>query len=174
MKRYHNDLPPAYVQRILDYNPETGIFHWKYRPNYYPQWNGRFAGKKAGGITQYGYIFIRINKKNYLAQRLAWLLMTNEWPKEDVDHRDTNKLNNRWSNLREADSSSNKCNVAKQANNTSGFKGVSWHKRTKTWRADICVRKKQISLGNFDTPKKAHAAYCAAALQLHGEFAHTG
>ena len=59
-------------------------------------------------------------------------------------------------------------------NNTSGYKGVQWHKRDKKWRASIVVNKNKIHLGCFNCPKEAHDAYCRAAKELHGEFARTG
>ena len=51
------------------------------------------------------------------------------------------------------------------------FKGVSWHKRTGQWRADICIQKRQIALGHFNEEVAAAAAYDAAAEKYFGEFA---
>lgn len=90
------------------------------------------------------------------------------------DHRDGNGLNNRRENLRACSDGQNKRNRCVQANNTSGFKGVSWHKQREKWRAVIEINYKQKHLGLFTTPEAAHAAYCAAASELHGDFANYG
>jgi hypothetical protein len=62
-------------------------------------------------------------------------------------------------------------NVGKQAHNTSGLKGVSFHKLRQKWRADIKVNQKKIFLGLFECPAVASFAYQIAADKYHGEFA---
>ena len=59
----------------------------------------------------------------------------------------------------------------KERNNTSGYKGVSFHKDTGMYRARIMVRGVSIHLGAFRRPELAHAAYCEAAKKHFGEFA---
>jgi hypothetical protein len=80
-------------------------------------------------------------------------------------------LNNTDENLRRATRSQQVINRRRGRNNTSGYKGVSWHKASGKWRASIRVDGRQIHLGLFDTPELAYAAYCAAAIKYHGEFA---
>lgn len=89
-----------------------------------------------------------------------------------TDHKDENGLNNQKYNLRPCTASKNKMNRGKQANNTSGFKGVSWHKRMKKWKAEIEAKGKIFFLGLFLTPEEAYKAYCEAAQKHHKEFAH--
>ncbi len=89
-----------------------------------------------------------------------------------VDHINGDTLDNRRCNLRIATQSENMRNRGKMSLNTSGYKGV--HAMGKKWGAKITIDKKQIHLGTFDTPEEAHAAYCKAALELHGEFANFG
>jgi hypothetical protein len=88
----------------------------------------------------------------------------------EVDHINGNGLDNRKTNLRLATSSQNRWNTRKQTNNTSGFKGVYYHKRSKKWRAQIKLSRKKFHLGHFNTPEEAYAAYCVANERLHGEF----
>lgn len=92
----------------------------------------------------------------------------------EVDHRDRNGLNCRRQNLRAATHAQNAMNRAVQSNNTSGFKGVSWHKAKGKWRAEIKVGGKKRHLGSFHAPEDAHAAYCKASTELHGDFGRTG
>ena len=91
--------------------------------------------------------------------------------KELVDHIDGNGLNNCRSNLRIATSSQNMQNSKKSKANTSGFKGVSYHRRAQKWCAAISVNGKNKYLGLFESPEKAHEAYCEAAKKYFGEFA---
>jgi len=87
------------------------------------------------------------------------------------DHENGNSLDNRQSNLRPANKFQQSYNRKRMANNTSGYKGVSFHKKTGKWAATITAKGKHYWLGLFDTPELAYAAYCEAAIRLHGEFA---
>ena len=158
-------------EMLLDYDPETGVFTWRERSDASPQWNGRYAGKIAGGIDKRprrSYIKIRIGGKLFYAHRLAWLWMTGTWPTE-IDHRDCDGVNNRWDNLRVCTSRQNQGNRRAQRNNTVGLKGVS-RSRGKYF-AQIRVDGLTQYLGTFDTAKAAHAAYCQKAVEVFGEFA---
>lgn len=57
-------------------------------------------------------------------------------------------------------------------NNSSGFRGVCWHKRDKKWRAQITARFKVICLGLFNTREEAFAVYLEAVLKYHGQEAY--
>lgn len=101
-----------------------------------------------------------------------FLLMHNEITGvRGIDHIDGNGLNNQRSNLRQSTHKQNRGNSQRNINNTSGFKGVSWHKRDKVWRAYIRSNDIHIHLGNFDSSVRAACAYDDAAREIHGEFA---
>jgi len=91
-----------------------------------------------------------------------------------VDHRDGDGLNNRRTNLREATRAQNARNARRSITNTSGFKGVTFHKGAGRWMAQIHVRGRHLYLGLHDTPEIAHEAYMAAARKHYGEFASNG
>ena len=80
-------ITQARLKELLTYDPETGYFTRNVNVK------GANAGERAGTITAKGYIAIGIDRKHYLAHRLAFLYMTGEWPKELVDHKDTIKIN---------------------------------------------------------------------------------
>ena len=92
-------------------------------------------------------------------------------PNEFIDHKDRVVSNNQLENLRLCTLSQNQWNRLKQKNNTSGYKGVSWHKQGKKWRAIIQIYYKYINLGLFPTKEEAASAYNEAAKKYHGEFA---
>lgn len=160
-----------YLRAILDYDPETGQFRWKQRFDVGNAWNARMAGKVAGWVHGDGYVGIGINGAIYQAHRLAWLWMTGKWPDDQVDHRDGNRSNNRFYNLRPATQAENCRNTRRPRNNTSGYKGVCFIKRTQRWRAQIRINRKRIYLGEFDAPEIAYQVYSRAACELHGDFA---
>lgn len=88
-----------------------------------------------------------------------------------VDHRDTDGLNNVRSNLRLATHAENQQNKTPYKNNTTGAKGIYWDARVERWRARIAYNSKRKSLGYFATKDEAQKAYADAASQLHGDFA---
>jgi hypothetical protein len=148
--------------KIVRYDPVTGKF---FTPD---------GKEKAVRVDHRGYHRISVGKfGKRLAHRVAWALMNNAWPKQHIDHVDQNKLNNIYSNLRECSHNDNQHNQPRRRNNKSGFKGVCWMKSNSKWHAQICTNSKVKSLGFFTEKEDAARAYDIAALELHGEFAHT-
>lgn len=88
----------------------------------------------------------------------------------EVDHIDGDGLNNRRSNLREADDVQQGANK-RNRKHSSRFKGVSWDQRKKRWRASIRVAYKLKNLGRFAREEDAARAYDEAAITAFGRFA---
>jgi hypothetical protein len=88
-----------------------------------------------------------------------------------VDHIDGNGLNNCRVNLRICDECENRWNVKLRSTNTSGFKGVTLHRPSGKWHAQIRCRGKRIYLGSFDDINDAAVRYREKAEELHGQFA---
>ena len=106
-----------------------------------------------------GYVAIKINKKSYKLHRVAWLIYYGEDPQDlEIDHINRDKSDNRVSNLRLVDRSTNCFNTGISKVNTSGTKGVSYCKRDKLWIAKI--RRKCI--GYFRTKEEAITARITA------------
>lgn len=89
----------------------------------------------------------------------------------ETDHINGNKLDNRRSNLRPCTHSQNKGNEGLRSTNTSGYKGVTWHKQRQKWNAHITHNRKNHSLGLYATPEEASIAYNKEALKIFGNFA---
>lgn len=165
-------LTAKYVRSILAYDPISGIFHWKVSLS-----NRAKVGSVAGCdcAAWDGYRRVRLDGVLYQAHRLAWLVMTGKWPpaKLDIDHKDGNRGNNVWHNLRLATRQQNLANARVRPHNKLGIKGVCFNPRARSrpYRASIWVDGRNIHLGCFATAEEAAAAYAAAASEHFGEFA---
>lgn len=150
------------LREVLRYEPQTGLFVWKSRPA-----NRVQVGSIAGHMGPDGYRLIGICGRVYKASRLAFLYMTGEMP-EVVDHRNRDRGDDRWANLRPATLSQNGFNKGRQRNNTSGFKGVTHHQGK--WRVQISCEGRLIRKSGFDTAAAAALAYDKLAAEVHGSF----
>lgn len=121
------------------------------------RWNTFYAGLPAGAVHTKGYISIVIERRAYLAHRLAWLYMTGEWP-DSIDHINGGKADNRFENLRSVDNATNHRNMPRQRSNRSGATGVRWHKQVGKWNARIHTGGRGYSFGLYDRFEDAVAA----------------
>lgn len=153
------------LNELLSYDREADNFTWLVATN-----GRRKVGEIAGSLDRSGYLIIKIDRKNYKAHRLVWLLTTGEWPDGIIDHKDGNKRNNRYSNLRIATASQNNTNSRIYKNNTSGYKGVFLRKNKNIYEAWIRKHNRRIYLGSYKDAYEAHLAYCEASKKYHGEF----
>jgi hypothetical protein len=135
------------------------------------RWNKRHAGQTVQGPAKDGYVRFALLGKMVRAHRVIWAMMTGEWPPFEVDHRDGNRSNNVWTNLRAAPDGLNAANRGPDANSTSKHVGVSWIKAHGKWRAQIGHRGKNLHIGYFETEDAAAQAYMAKANELRGEWA---
>lgn len=164
MKRTH--VPLKELEKRFLYNPETGSVVWKIAPC-----NGILAGSTVGCINGSGYLITSVNKARILVHRVAWILYHQQTPPDIIDHANGNKLDNRISNLREASALENRANCIIRKDNTTGVKGVVFHRQTGKWWARITNNGKCRSLGLFSHIDDARIAYEHAARSDFGSFA---
>lgn len=151
----------ARLKELLDYDLGTGVFTWRV------SCGTAKSGSVSGTVRPDGYVGIQIDRKPYLAHRLAWLYVHGEFPTDQIDHVNRVRTDNRIENLRLATNAENAQNMSKYRTNTSGVVGVCWYKRDGNWLAFIWLNGKKIHLGLFDTIEEAAAARTAAKAKLH-------
>ena len=131
----------------------------------------------TGAKTREGYGELMVAGRMAYAHRFAYELIHGPIP--DGMHLDHGPVCHRRDcvnpdHLRLATPGQNCCNQRIRKNNKSGFKGVHWSKQANKWVAKITLNHKTKHLGRFDTAEDAHLAYCAAAAEIHGDFANPG
>ena len=148
------------INSLLSYDPETGSLHWRVSP----RCSDIPVGSEAGFLSQ-GYIKIGIDWDEYLAHRVAHLLMTGHWPEGNPEHANRIRHDNRWENIKDLarNQSENGGNHGLNSNNTSGLKGVCWDTWSSKWMARIKFQWKMINLGRFEENRLAGLHYDAAA-----------
>jgi hypothetical protein len=151
------------AREVFNYEPLTGVLLWRISTG-----KRVHVGDEAGHISE-GYRRVNIDGRSYRAHNIIWLIMTGKWPLRIIDHRDLDGTNNVWLNLRQASESQNCQNRRRFKNNTSGEKGID--SIFGLWRARIQINGLPVYLGLFEERPAAIAAYRAAALKLHGDFA---
>ena len=151
------------VRLLFDYDPQTGIFTRRVTRG-----NMR-RGSEAGHLRSDGYVIVAVDRKYILGHHLAVLYMTGEFPTSQWDHKDRNRSNNAWDNLRPASPLLNSANRGVRGDSRCGIKGI--RQKGRKWRASISVDGRRASLGYFSSPEEASNAYALAARERFGEFA---
>lgn len=156
-----SSISAEHLRSVLAYDPKTGEFKWLKCQMH------SLVGKIAGSI-QYGYRVIAVGSSKYQAHRLAWLYVYGEFPEGVVDHINGIQDDNRIANLRVVAHKTNMENMRKpMRSNKLGVQGVHFRKDRGTFKAEIKVNGKSISIGTFKTASEAHQAYIKAKRQHH-------
>jgi hypothetical protein len=150
------------VKEIFNYDKDTGLLTWRISLNRRIR-----PGQEAGTVNGSGYRHVKLQGKMYKAHRIAFLYMLGEIP-TIVDHKDRNKLNNAWANLRAATRSQNGYNQGVSKSSSTGLKGV--YKDRGRYSASLRHEGTRIYLGCFSAAEEASAAYEQRAKELHHEF----
>lgn len=153
------------VRQWLDYKPRTGVFRWK------KSGKGKVAGEIAGKLNHRNRRVICIDGGNFFASILAVVYMTGRMPAGEVDHKDCDTSNDKYSNLRIATKSQNAGNVRLSAKNKSGYKNVYWCKKSQRWVAYVRCKDRKHYGGYFRDLSSAAKSAKALRKKLWGEFA---
>lgn len=181
-RKTSKDVDLEYIKSRIDYNPDTGEFVWKERTrkeyphdNFRTTWNKKHAGKVVGHVMKNGYRDISVDHMRFTAHRLAWFFVTGYFPKEDIDHVNRDRDDNRFCNLREATRSQNLRNASLRSDNKSGVKGVSFDKKSGRWSVRMWNNDRIYQyLGAYDTLDEAKDVAERKRREFHGDFACNG
>lgn len=116
-----------------------------------------------------GYVSATINGKSILLSRY---IMESVNESILIDHKNHILTDNRKENLRRASKSENCRNSKMQVNNTSGFPGVSWNKKSEKWVSYIYVNNVRKYLGTFDDKNEAIRERIKAEHRYFGDFSY--
>lgn len=163
-------LPEADELRALfKYDPITGSLTWKERPpttRANKTHNSRDAGHQVGAIDTWGHRQVRVNGRLTAVHRVIWKMMTGEDPVDQIDHINGEPDDNRWENMRQADSQQNSWNKGLNGNSTSGYNCIyPMHTKrasSKKFRVLMHIDGRKRLIGDFYTIEEAKAAYDTA------------
>lgn len=173
------------IPQVLRYEPDTGELYWKHRPAGMftstdkrsadwaaANWNSKHAGKPAfTAVGAHGYRCGRLQGSGLLLHRVAFVLMTNDWPKYEVDHVNGDRLDNRWVNLRPVSKAQNIRN-SRGYSKTSEYIGVYWSRSLEGYMARVNHEGKSYYCGFSKTdPERLARQRDQKAKELFGEYA---
>lgn len=130
------------LKKHLNYDHHTGVFTCITK-----RIGTGGVGSVVGSPNDGGYLLITILGRSYKAHRLAWLYIYGYLPELNIDHINRNTSDNRIINLREVSHVCNMRNSGNRKDNTSGVKGVSWHKDRRKWVVQINLNGQRHYLG---------------------------
>lgn len=156
-------ITQAELKELIIYNKDTG--------NFYRAKSNKLITVKP---DKDGHLRFKVKNIRLFAHRVAWLYETGSFPKLCIDHIDGNPANNKFNNLREATPKENSRNSKMFKTNTSGVKGVYWHKGKSRWYAHCRVDNKRHYVGVFKNILDAEKAVNAFREKHHGAFANHG
>jgi hypothetical protein len=150
-------LTPAELRKLVSYDAETGVFRWRPRAELWFEsrrsfkvWNKSYAGEQCFHTPDTsGYATAVILGRLVSGHRIAWAIHYGEWPADQIDHINGDKLDNRIRNLRVVTALENSRNSKRPVNNTSGVVGVRYSKRLDRWLAAIGSGPTRQHLGCF-------------------------
>lgn len=153
----YKELPSqAELKDKFDYSPETGVITLKQCRK-----KSRI-GTACGTKQKNGYLMVSYNGIKYYSHRIIWMWMTGEDPKDiTIDHKNRNRSDNKWSNLRLADGSEQEQNK----------KARGYHENGSNFRAQIRINGVQTTIGTYLTEAEAATAYQLKCKELRREFA---
>jgi hypothetical protein len=154
---------------------ELALEHFEYK-------DGNLYWKKHRKTTMIGtlagcesrkYWYVELKGKKYMLHRVVFLMFYGKLS-QVIDHIDGNPSNNKIENLRLATQQQNCYNSVLRKNNTSGIKGVNWHKLRSKWKVEIRIGGKKQHFGLFKDIELAELVAQEARNKYHKEFKNHG
>lgn len=142
------------LNEAFRYDPITGVLTR----------DGRAVGWRSG---QGRHLSVNIDGVTMPVHVIAWVIMTDEYPDNTIDHANRDGTDNRWRNLREATQSQQNAN--RRCMGESGIRGV--RRQGLLYEASYNDGNGLVRLGKFRDPAEAAAVVQAKRLKRWGEFA---
>lgn len=168
----HDKISPETLRELIDYDPATGAMTWRERPESmfkegprrihgWLRWNRHRAGRPAGCIDSGGYLAIRVLGTIKVGHRVAWAIHYGAYPKNQIDHINGDRSDNRIVNLRDVPPVLNSRNRSYKRQPKYGHLGIKKYRGK--WAASIGVAGQATRhLGQYDTLDEAIEARKAA------------
>ena len=166
MRAEGEEMTPDILHKMFEY--QKGVLYRKTSNT-----NRVKAGSPVGSLHRTGYMMTKIAGKSWAVHRIIYMLHYGELP-GFIDHIDGDRRNNHIENLRPATIAENCRNCKLPRDNTSGIKGVSWHRSARKWQAAVRVDGKLHYLGVFSLKTMAEKAAKTFRQEYHGVFANHG
>ena len=161
------------LRTVCHYDPVTGVFKRVMKKSWKGNWYSCDSIPKS--ITSYGYLQMNFDGWPYLVHRLIFMYVYGDFPKQDVDHINGDRVDNRLVNLRLVSRQDNLRNQGVRNDNTSGHVGVSFDKRSNKFHAYIGIGSgERTSLGHFLTLGEAVNARKTAEVEIGYHSNHGG
>ena len=147
-------------------DPDKALVLEQFRYNCITGQISRKDGKSFWTGVHHEYRWMKVGKRIVAYHRVAWLLVTGEWPIEDIDHENRDKDCNTWINLRAASRKQNCENRIVHKNNKLGIRGIKFRERDGFYEPRIMHHGKAVYLGIFKDLDSAVAARKKAEQEL--------
>ena len=123
------------LKELVKYNKETGIF------THNVSRGGKKVGEYAGHVNnKHHYLELTLDGKKQKGHRMAYLYVLGKIPIQ-INHKDQNRNNNKWSNIEPSNAQHNMKCKSKYKSNTTGITGVYKHANGK-YQARISINGK--------------------------------
>ncbi len=153
------------IEDVIRYDDVTGYLYWKKQIS-----NRIKIGDVAGSVRHDGYVTVSIFGKEYLAHRIAYYLMTCQFPEDELDHIDGNPNNNKWDNIRDSTRSGNNQNT--RGYGKLGVRNVYYRPDRNTYQVKLMVDGKRITIGSYSDLELAELVAAEARELHHKQFAY--
>ncbi|EJW8486840.1 HNH endonuclease [Salmonella enterica] len=170
MVAFRSDPPPDDIRDLIEY--KEGAIYWTEQAK--KDVKTRKDGP-LGCVDHFGYLYTNLRagennkRRRYFIHRLIYWLVTDEWP-EVIDHKDRNRLNNDFDNLRASTVQKNCRNRSNQTGSKSDFVGVH-PTPNNNYRVSVRIAGKQYFISGYKDEKTAALARDILAHMFYGDFA---
>lgn len=158
------------VRQCFELDGSTGVLRWINVSKYHKGKIGKVAGNPVKNHSGKYYWVINWNGKKYKRGHLVYLMTHGVKAYPVIDHINGNSLDDRPTNLRAATVIQNAWNHKSRKRRMQLPMGVRVNKSSGKYAARISYFNKLVTIGTYETPELAQAAYLNKRKELYGDF----